>query len=53
MCQALAWGTCSNAGASATPGRPSTELSRRRVERDEVELYLEPAPVDAGDRRLA
>ena len=34
------WGHASQAAAVANARAASTELSRRRVERDEVELYL-------------
>lgn len=34
------WGHTSNAVAVANAREAATELSRRRVERDEVELYL-------------
>ena len=43
------WGTSSNEQAVANARAASTALSRRRVEREDVELYLrsryaEPAP---------
>jgi hypothetical protein len=42
------WGHTSNAVAVANARTAATELSRRRVERDEVELYL---AVRSGRRR--
>jgi hypothetical protein len=42
------WGRFSNAVAVANARAAATELSRRRVEHDEVELYLDAR---AGRRR--
>lgn len=42
------WGSASNVGALANARLASTELSRRRVEREEVELFLEER---SGTRR--
>ena len=44
------WGHSSHAAAVANARAAATDLGRRRVERDEVELYL---AVRAGRRRAA
>jgi hypothetical protein len=40
MYKPWSWGLVSNAGALANARAAATELSRLRVERDDVELYL-------------
>ena len=48
------WGRSSHAAAVKNARAAATELSRRRVERHEVELYLEArAGRRRTDRRLA